>query len=230
MHDPAPRSAVCPSHRGTRPRVAEPGSVSVPVPGYEKYLSTGRPVHLLPRERLKIPVLPRSSPYRQSFSASSHARHAQGPTCVRRSHASSILLCVMNVWELQREGTRRLIVSRCQLTDVCGLRHVACCTTSRTARGLLQGLAAHARGCVVMGGAGWRAGQGRETGERRRRAARRGASPLPVLVISGPPLCRTDHCIWGTKQTVYVREHASSNSYRLIWGRLAWAWGGGGGV
>ena len=122
--------------------VAEPGSVRASS-WVRKYLSNWTS---------STPGTPRTTentnitewlplPYRQSFPDSSHARPPRAGTDrpVRRSHASSILLCVMNVWESQREGTtRRLIVSRSQLTDACGLRHVACCTASRTARGLLQ--------------------------------------------------------------------------------------------
>lgn len=75
------------------------------------------------------------------------------------------------------------------------LLDAACCLLQDEQNG--KRLAA-SRGCAWVG-VGWTTRQGRETGDRR--AARRGASPLPVSVIRGPtgqpflPLCGPLHAV-----------------------------------
>jgi hypothetical protein len=148
-------------------------------------------------------------------------------SCVRRSHASSILLCVMNVWELQREGTRRLIVF--PLPTDRRLWAAACCLLHNEQNG--KRLAARPGSACA-----WVRGHGRGrmdgwAGSRNRRTAAGGTARCeppsrPCDQWTAPPPYGPLQTGGLVRRTVSVREHASSHSYRLVWGRLAWGGGG----
>jgi hypothetical protein len=137
----------------------------------------------------------------------------------------------MNVWELQREGTRRLIVF--PLPTDRRLWAAACCLLHNEQNG--KRLAARPGSACA-----WVRGHGRGrmdgwAGSRNRRTAAGGTARCeppsrPCDQWTAPPPYGPLQTGGLVRRTVSVREHASSNSYRLIWGRLAWAWGGGGGV